>query len=161
MILKHQNGGLAQKRNNMNEEKRESTRLKILWQHESTISLENKKVWIIKDEQGKPNKVVLGIIDNISKNGIKIAVKKEHAFTEKNFTVVIYPPDETGIPPLEFNGEKRWDDVSKQNRIYSTGVKLISDEQNKKDFDSLIKSVKENNSTNINCEIIFTESNQK
>lgn len=139
------------------EEKREYPRLQVLWQNEKNQISKEQKVWLVSQEEGKPNQVLNGLVADISRSGVKIIINQENRILDDHFSIVIHPPKEFELPDMEFEGEKRWDNESCTHVFSAAGIRIIGDQSEEKMEQLQSKAEEFSEFKNIKCEIVFSK----
>ena len=139
------------------DERRKHKRLQVLWLNERN-SKDLDRVWVISHDGEHPQKVVYGVVADVSRSGVKIIINQKDVIEDEQFHLVIHPPEELGIPTIELEGSKRWDDAAQKNVYCAIGL-MAESENGTAQLLQLTESLEKNpeNEKLVKCEIIFDD----
>lgn len=137
------------------DDRRDSKRIQVLWLTDKKNN-DLTRVFLISHEDSMPQKVVFGVVADISRTGVRILIRQNDFIQSDKFHVVINPPQELELPSLELKGTKRWDDETQKNIYTAVGVRF-DDNQDMDALNKLAESIesRESEENIVRCEIVF------
>ena len=140
------------------EDRRGCKRVQVLWFNEQNKN-EMSRVFVVSHGESHPQKVVVGVVADISRTGVRILIQQRDMIDTDSFKLVIHPPEDLDIPDLELEGTRQWDDATQKNIYTAVGIHINDDSESHQNLEKLADTIDSQppNEAIIKCEIVFED----